>query len=727
MAVVGLTLSSTPAHAQPVGTAFTYQGYLEEGGTPASGSFDLRFILYDSESGGSQVASTLERSAVSVVDGVFAADLDFGAVFGGSLRYLEVAVRNSGIESYQTLSPREPLRPAPAAIVAQQALSLPNVTVDGSGNVGIGTTSPASPLTVAGGIESTSGGITFPDGTTQTTAGVGSGSAWQLGGNSGTDPSNGDFIGTSDEAPLELRANGERGLQLESVENSSTQSSVNVIAGSPLNSVSPGVVGATISGGGYLQSSTSDQQPNQVERNFGTVGGGSGNTASGFRATVSGGETNTASGVSATVSGGFGNTASSTSSTVSGGSRNTASGVITTVSGGSGNTASGSYATVSGGVGNTASGFRATVSGGSGNTASGFRATVSGGSVNTASGEFATVSGGQRSEARGDNSFAAGYYARVPSSHNGSFVWSDDSQSFSDSLVSTGPHQFLVRATGGVGVGTNTPRTQLHVTDEISGNGQFVSNYVALLENSSTGGSPDVLALKVNSSQIPNSAMSYVSFFDNSDDLIGRIYGNGSGGVTYSTTGADFAEMLPRAIASERIETGDLVGVRAGAISRSTQGAEHVMIVTDRPAVLGNADLVDNAHPVAFVGQVPVRITGPANTGDLVLASGNHDGTARAIAPDTWNPETHGPIAGRIWMLDGPRRAGVQQAIVAVGVGTTTVLSERLQRQQDQMDDQQDRIDIQAERIETQSERIDALEARLHQIMQRLPAPAETP
>jgi hypothetical protein len=47
------------------------------------------------------------------------------------------------------------------------------VTVDTSGNVGIGTASPGQKLTVAGTIETTSGGVKFPDSTTQTTASFG--------------------------------------------------------------------------------------------------------------------------------------------------------------------------------------------------------------------------------------------------------------------------------------------------------------------------------------------------------------------------------------------------------------------------------------------------------------------------------------------------------------------------------------------------------------------------
>jgi hypothetical protein len=114
-AVIGLT-PIAPAAAAPLGTGFTYQGILSDGGGPANGSFDLRFILYDADSGGSQVGSTLTVEDVGVIDGRVVATLDFGAVFSGDAVWLEVAVRDgASTGGFTVLSPRQPLTGAPYA------------------------------------------------------------------------------------------------------------------------------------------------------------------------------------------------------------------------------------------------------------------------------------------------------------------------------------------------------------------------------------------------------------------------------------------------------------------------------------------------------------------------------------------------------------------------------------------------------------------------------------
>src|SRR5512134_442357 len=67
------------AGAQPVGTAFTHQGRLTDGGTPANGPYDFRCILYDAAAGGSQVGPIVALEDVSVGGGLFTIALDFGA------------------------------------------------------------------------------------------------------------------------------------------------------------------------------------------------------------------------------------------------------------------------------------------------------------------------------------------------------------------------------------------------------------------------------------------------------------------------------------------------------------------------------------------------------------------------------------------------------------------------------------------------------------------------
>jgi len=252
------------------------------------------------------------------------------------------------------------------------------------------------------------------------------GNFWSLTGNSGTDPAT-NFLGTTDNVTLTLKVNNRVALRLVP-----TTGTPNLIGGYAGNSVSAGVVGATIGGGGRFLGQ------NRVTDEYGTVGGGIGN-----RAGDNAGTTQDAG--FATVGGGEGNTASGKYATVGGGQDNTASGVRATVGGGWSNAASGYAATVGGGSQNTVSGDSATVGGGATNEASGVFATVGGGYINTASGYAATVPGGYYNEASGDHSFAAGRQAKADK--DGCFVWADstDHGDFHCSWA----NQMRVLATGG--------------------------------------------------------------------------------------------------------------------------------------------------------------------------------------------------------------------------------------------------------------------------------------
>ena len=93
--VLGLLLIGLPAavYAATVGTAFTYQGNLTDGGSPANGQYDFQFKLFDAASGGGQVGSTLVKDNVEVTNGFFSVELDFGNQFTGQARFLEIGVR----------------------------------------------------------------------------------------------------------------------------------------------------------------------------------------------------------------------------------------------------------------------------------------------------------------------------------------------------------------------------------------------------------------------------------------------------------------------------------------------------------------------------------------------------------------------------------------------------------------------------------------------------------
>ena len=147
---------------------------------------------------------------------------------------------------------------------------------------------------------------------------------FQNGGNAFGNPA---VLGTTDNQPLDIRANNARVVRYEP-----NAISPNVIGGSPANSVTAGVHGATIGGGGVPFGVTDppffDGAPNSVTGGYGTVAGGHSNLSGNVPfATVGGGYRNTASGGFSTVAGGVENTASNNSSTVVGGSNNTASGV----------------------------------------------------------------------------------------------------------------------------------------------------------------------------------------------------------------------------------------------------------------------------------------------------------------------------------------------------------------------------------------------------------------
>jgi hypothetical protein len=120
----------------PLGTGFTYQGRLGDGGTPATGTYDVQLSLFDAPSAGAQAGSTLTRDDVVVANGLFTVTLDFGAVFGGSKRWLQLGVRpGASTGAFVLLAPRQELAPAPNAVWSASAATATSFSGGLSGDV----------------------------------------------------------------------------------------------------------------------------------------------------------------------------------------------------------------------------------------------------------------------------------------------------------------------------------------------------------------------------------------------------------------------------------------------------------------------------------------------------------------------------------------------------------------------------------------------------------------
>ncbi len=119
-AVVLALAAAVTSRAQT--TAFTYQGQLMDGGTPATGAYDFQLNVYDAASGGHLVNGPLLMFSISVTNGLFTLTPDFGpGVFTGPGRWLDIGVRKAGGNSFTTLTTRQQLTSVPYAVLAANA------------------------------------------------------------------------------------------------------------------------------------------------------------------------------------------------------------------------------------------------------------------------------------------------------------------------------------------------------------------------------------------------------------------------------------------------------------------------------------------------------------------------------------------------------------------------------------------------------------------------------
>lgn len=219
---------------------------------------------------------------------------------------------------------------------------------------------------------------------------------------------------------------------------------------------------------------------------------------------------------------------------------------------------------------------------------------------------------------------------------------------------------------GNVGVGVAGGTCRLHVADSKSGSASQIPNHVACIENTSGSSDADVLALRVNRS-IVGSSNNFITFFAGASG-VGAIEGNGLTGITLNTSSADYAEWMPRIDRGDTLEAGDLVGVFGGCVSRRTEGADSILVISTAPVILGNrpsVDLASNYEKVAMIGQAPVKVSGAVRAGDVIVATGRGDGIGIAKAPDAMTIDDYANAIGVAW--ESSEAAAVK--LVRVGVG----------------------------------------------------------
>ena len=77
-----LALAGGLLHTAPFGTAFTYQGRLNDGGATARGNYDLSFTLHEAATRGASLGTFVLLTAVPVSNGLFTVTINTNNEFG---------------------------------------------------------------------------------------------------------------------------------------------------------------------------------------------------------------------------------------------------------------------------------------------------------------------------------------------------------------------------------------------------------------------------------------------------------------------------------------------------------------------------------------------------------------------------------------------------------------------------------------------------------------------
>jgi len=580
--------------ADPLPLLINCQGRLHDGDDLMNGNVKMTLRIFNQLSGG---APMYEDSAnVEVVDGLYSTFLGDDTTRGNLLEalgageaYLEVTAGGT------TFAPRERMVTVPYAVIAK-AVVREGITEEmvSQGAVverhlGKGSISADKLAVDSVTAEKILNGTITPE----KFANV----PWSTSGNAGQD---GKILvlGTLDNTPLDISVAGRRAIRI--LPHVLTAS---IVGGHPSNEVGKGAGGAVVAGGG-----TADA-PNRANGDFVFIGSGEGNEANGAhsaigggwdnkttgnRSFIGGGRNNQANLAGGAIGGGYSNVVNNTYATVAGGFNNLAEGYASSVGGGWANAATGEVANVGGGMQNRAMADASSVGGGFQNTAAGYGARVGGGQNNSAIGDFSFVGGGTNNVARGagsaipagsDNEALADYAIAAGrgavAMHPNSFVFSDGQKG---QFASSAANQVLLRASGGVGIGTSTPSEQLEVVGNVKADSIIAKSFIG--DGSNLTGIQQ--GLQPNSIQPQHLADGFVLPADKIQG--GALTRNAAlGGVLQGTL--DQAQLVPGSITRDMLAA-DARTIDPGSIT-AAQLADGVIPVV--PDLAGLADAIEES------------------------------------------------------------------------------------------------------------------------------------
>lgn len=531
-------------HLYAQNTAFSYQGRLDNNGSPASGLYDFRFKLYFDALGNTQVGEAFATNSIPATNGLFMTDVDFGAcIFTGTNYWLEVDVRTNGATSYTVLTPLQPVTPTPYAIYANTASNLsgtlPASQLSGplsSGQLG-GTYSNAVTITNAADIFSGTFSGSFSG------SGNGLADVWHTGGNLGTTAGT-NFLGTTDYQPLELHVYSTRVLRLEP--DSRGLSAGNLIGGYFSNAVmQPGSGGNVIAGGGYsgganlIYSNSSGVfigagSVNSVGPNVNdsVIAGGYGNTLQSPDSAVGGGyynsiQTNSSCGFigaglfnsvgpnayNSVLAGGYGNTVQSANSAVGGGYYNSiqTNAPVSFIGGGNNNTIQpNAGGAVIGGGNNSViqtNADHAVIAGGWQNVVQywGYESVIGGGTYNAVGpfGQFTVIAGGHGNTNSAPHAFIGGGYENtIQANSDGSVIAGGESNGIQPnsyfSAIAGGYYNTIQAANQNAFIGGGNNNTiQANSPNAIIGGG--INNTIQFNSQSATIGGGNNNTIQTNS------------------------------------------------------------------------------------------------------------------------------------------------------------------------------------------------------------------------------------